>query len=138
MAADDTRQLAWRFVDEVWGKGDLAVGRRILAPDLVDRHPRPGQAPGAEGFLETVQLYADAFPQRRFMPERPIVQGDEVATSWEMIAYHQGEFFGRPASNQLVNVTGADWMRVDHGRIVEIWHEQDVFGTLMMLSGVLP
>jgi predicted ester cyclase len=138
MPASDTKELALRFVDEVWGNGDLDAGRELLSPDLVDRHPREGQAPGAEGFLETIRLYHAAFPVRRFLPERLIVQGDEVHDTWEMIAYHEGDFFGLPATGKLVTVTGADWCRFHQGRIVEIWHEQDVFGAKMMLNGVLP
>ena len=138
MSADDTRELVLRFVDEVWGNGDLDVGREVLSSDLIDRHPRPGQPPGVEGFLETVRLYHTAFPVRRFLPERLLVQGDEVHTTWEMIGYQQGEFFGLPPSGKLVTVTGADWCRVTRGRITEIWHEQDAFGASMMLSGVLP
>jgi len=61
-----------------------------------------------------------------------------VQDSWTMIAYHTGEFFGVAPTGQLITLTGADWFHVEEGRIVEIWHEQDVFGVLMELRGILP
>ena len=138
MSVEDNIQIARRFVYEVWGKKNLAVAEELLSPNLINHRTRPGQARGLAGFLETLRLYHDAFEIRRFIPERLVGEGDEVTDSWEMIAFHQGEFFGIPATGQLVTLSGADWYHVEGGRITEVWHEQDVFGVMMELSGVLP
>jgi steroid delta-isomerase-like uncharacterized protein len=133
-----TTEVARHFVQEAWGKGNLAVAEELLSPELIDHRARPGQKPGRAGFLDVLRLYHTAFQVRRFVPEKLIAQGREVADSWEMIAFHQDDFFGIPATGQLVTLSGADWYQVEKGKIVEIWHEQDVFGVMMELSGVLP
>jgi steroid delta-isomerase-like uncharacterized protein len=130
--------VARRFVQEVWGRGDLAAAEELLAPDLVNHRVRLGQQAGRAGMVATLRQFHDAFGVRRFLYERLIVEGDVVADSWEMIAFHHGDFFGAPATGQIVTLSGADWYQIADGRIAEIWHEQDVFGVLLELSGVLP
>ncbi|HEU5108953.1 MAG TPA: ester cyclase [Micromonosporaceae bacterium] len=138
MSVEDNKQVARRFAVEVWGKGDLAVADELLTDDLINHRTRPGQPGGKEGLLETIRLFHQAFAPRRFIPERFIAERDEVTDSWEMIAFHRGDFFGAAATGQLVTTSGTDWYHVSDGRIHEIWHEQDVFGVLIELSGALP
>lgn len=138
MSAEDNKTVARRFVQEIWGNGNLEAARDLLSPDLINHSARPGQRQGLGGFLETLEVFHRAFPTRRFVPDRLVAQGDEVQDSWTMIAFHEGEFFGVAPTGQLVTLTGADWLHVEDGRISEIWHEQDVFGVLMELNGILP
>jgi predicted ester cyclase len=138
MSVEGNREVVRRFTDEAWGRGNLAVAEELLSPDLNNHRTRPGQPHGREGMLETLRQFHEAFGVRRFIPERLIAQRNEVADSWEMIAFHQGDFYGNPGTGQLVTLSGADWYQVSDGQIVEIWHEQDVFGVLVELGGALP
>jgi len=138
MAAEDYREIARRFIEEAWGNGNLTVARELLGPGLINNNTKTGQAEGLEGFISHLGHYHSAFPERRFIHERLVVDGNKVADSWTMIAFHKGTFFGVRPTGKLVTLTGADLYRFDRGKIVEVWHEQDVFGVMMELLGVLP
>jgi len=138
MATYDVRDIARTFVREAWGKGNLTIARELLSPNLVNHKVWDGQPHGVEGFLDQIQKFHTAFPDRRFIPERLIVEGEKVSAFWDMIAIQKGEFFGVPPTGRLVTLSGADWYHIEGGKIVEVWHEQDVFGSLMELNGILP
>jgi len=41
------KQIVRRFSDELWGQGNLAVADDVLAMDLIEHNPLPGQGAGA-------------------------------------------------------------------------------------------
>jgi len=138
MATNDALEGARRFVEEGWRKGNLEVARELLANDLVNHRELPGQRPGREGFLQTLSVFHDAFPERRFIPEGYVVEGNKVSAFWSMVAFHKGEFYGVAPTGKLITTSGSDWYYVHGGKIVEVWHQQDVFGVMMELMGILP
>ena len=38
-----------RWLTEVWGQGRTDAARELMAKDLIDHNPYPGQPPGLEG-----------------------------------------------------------------------------------------
>jgi predicted ester cyclase len=66
-----------------------------------------------------------------------IEQGDRVAVRLRLDGTHTSEFMGIPASNRAVSVEGTAFVRIDSGRVAELWGFTDMLG-LMQQIGALP
>jgi predicted ester cyclase len=119
------KEIVRRFSDDVWGQGDLRTADEVLAVDLVEHNPLPGQGAGREGHKQVVALYRSAFPDLRVTTEDLIADGDRVALRWKAEGTHLGELMGMAPTGKRVTLTGIDIMRIAGGRIVERWAEDN-------------
>ena len=51
-----------RWLAEVWGEGRTEVAKELIADDLVDHNPLPGQPAGIEGHDWAVAMIRRRFP----------------------------------------------------------------------------
>lgn len=49
MGAPELESLYRRWLDEVWGHGRADVASELMADDLIDHNPYPGQPAGGSG-----------------------------------------------------------------------------------------
>lgn len=129
--------LIRRFFEEVWSTGDLSRRDAFL-----DAGYRGHMAGGAEpidrdGWTAWFQGFRTAFPDARFTVEDMVAEGDRVAARLTMRGTHLGPLNGVPPTGRAVVVSGMSLERVENGRIVEGWNENDALGLLQQL-GVLP
>jgi hypothetical protein len=75
---------------------DDEVLDQLIATDLVDHDPVPGQAPGQAGFKYWVDVIHDAFPDTHGVVEDTVVEGDKVAARVTWRGMHHGVFVGIP------------------------------------------
>jgi len=124
--------LYLRWLDEVWGRGDEAVAKELIHPDLVDHNRAPGQPSGREGDLWAARQVRIAFPDLRFTPDVVFESADLVTGRWTMTGTHTGplEMLGLPPTGRPVTMSGQEIFRVAEGRFVEVWHLEDI-GALM-------
>jgi steroid delta-isomerase-like uncharacterized protein len=137
VSTKDNKAIVRRFVDEVWSKGNMAVADEVVAANVVDHNPIPGQAAGVEGIKQVVATFRRAFPDAQFRSEDMIAEGDKVVTRWTGRGTHKGEFADIPATGRAIVMTGIDIFRVANGKIVERWANQDDLGMMKQL-GVIP
>jgi steroid delta-isomerase-like uncharacterized protein len=137
VSTEELKAVARRQFEELWLKGNLALADELYAPDVVVRHPAPGQAPGREGLTQAIALIRQAFRLEGEI-EGMVAEGDTVVR-WETFrGTHVGDFLGRPATNRPFTLRAVDVLRIVDGRIVEVvWHQEDTLGLLQQL-GALP
>lgn len=117
--------IAQRYTDDIWNKRDMVVGDTLFSDDFVDHHPIPGQLPGREGFMNTVELYLSAFPDLQVVNDDVFGSGDRLVIRWTAVGTHEGELLGIPASGNPVTITGIDILRLVDGQIAERWAEDN-------------
>lgn len=117
--------IAQRYTDDIWNKRDMVVGDTLFSDDFVDHHPIPGQLPGREGFMNTVELYLSAFPNLQVVNDDVFGSGDRLVIRWTAVGTHEGELLGIPASGNPVTITGIDILRLVDGQIAERWAEDN-------------
>lgn len=117
--------IAQRYTDDIWNKRHMAVGEALFSDDFIDHHPIPGQLPGREGFLDTVELYLTAFPDLAVVNDDVFGSGDRIVVRWTATGTHDGELMGIPASGNAVTITGIDILRIADGQIAERWAEDN-------------
>ncbi len=131
--ASDPAGLGRRLVEEVWAKGDNAVAAEIVAPAVVV-HLSRAVAPGPEGQAAVGDYFRTGFPDARWAVEDAFGAGDRAAVRWRMSGHHERPFEGVSPTGQEAELAGILIVRVEAGKIAEIWHAEDMLGLLDQLG----
>jgi len=140
MSTEENKAAARRAYDALnqgFRTGNLAALDDVIAANIVDHNPAPGQGTGLEGAKQAFSQFFAAFPDLQFTVEDMIAEGDKVASRVTARGTHKGDFQGLPATGKQVTQTGIDILRIAGGKIVERWGEFDNLGLLQQL-GVVP
>jgi steroid delta-isomerase-like uncharacterized protein len=138
MSAEENKAIARRGYEAI-NQNNLDALDEVVAPDITDHDPAPGQAPGLEGVKQWFSSVHTAFPDFRMNVEDMIAEGDKVVARVRLSGTHQGEFMGIDATGNRVTITGIDILRVNaDGKIVERWGNFDDLGMMQQLGVMEP
>ena len=136
MSAEENKQVARHFI-QAFQAGDSAALEEIVEEDIVDHNPQPGQMPGRQGIIEILAGWRAAFPDLEATILHEVSEGEFVVQHGIGSGTNTGPLMGRPATGKQAKVSYMDMHRIKNGRIVEIWHLEDIAGMLYQL-GALP
>jgi steroid delta-isomerase-like uncharacterized protein len=138
MLGEGNKELARRFMDEVWNKGNLAFIDQVTVPNFVSHDPASPEntGGGVEGVRRFAEMFRSAFPDIQMTVEDVIAEGDKVVTRWTVRATHQGELMGIPPSGNRVEVTGISIDRIEGGKFVETWSNYDTLGMMQQIGAM--
>jgi predicted ester cyclase len=136
MNASQLEAMYRRWLSEVWGEGRTDVAQELVADDLIDHNPFPGQPAGLAGHLWAVDMIRRAFPDLRFTADVVMSDGQFVTGRWTMTGTNTGTFdvFGLPPTGRPVTMTGQEIFRAHDARLAEVWHQEDAPGMLRQLG----
>ena len=137
MSTEDNAAVVRRFVEEVITQGDIDSAARFVWEDVVEQVPLPGQGLGLAGLKDILRGMRSAFPDLNFAIKEQVAQGDKVASRFEWMGTHLGQFLGVPATGRQVRVWGIVIDRLEDGRIKDTRIIMDTLG-LMMQMGAFP
>lgn len=103
----------------------------IVAADLVDHSPAPGQSKGIDGLKQSVAAFRTAFPDGEIVPRELLADRDKVVARVSLTGTHLAEFQGIPPSGKRMIADGIETFQFRNGVIVEIW---SLFGPLVELE----
>lgn len=106
----------------------------VMAADVVDHNAMPGQPAGIAGVKMDLAGYFAAFSDIQIEVEQMLVSGDYVTVRQVARGVHDGNFLGLPATGKPVVIQSHDIGRVENGRIVEVWHVEDLLNTLFQIG----
>ena len=132
-----SKALLRRWIEQAWNYGDVSMLDELHAPGFRDRTGNPGVTPDIAGTTQVILRVRAAFPDAVFTIEDMIAEGDRVAARWTMRGTHTGEFNGMPATGRPVTMAGFGLLRIQDGRIAELWHLEDDLAALRQL-GIIP
>lgn len=136
MSTEENKTIMRRIYEEVINRGNMVAADELIAADLVDHAPFPGQKPDLDGFKEAVSSFRDAFPDLHATMDDVIAEGAMVAARFTMSGTHQGEFMGIPATGNRITITGIDLARFEGGKGVEHWANQDDLGMMQQIGAI--
>jgi predicted ester cyclase len=123
VSVKENKALVRRFF-EAQAKGDLAAVKEMMAPDFVDHTLLPGQAPGREGYLQSVAEDSATFSDVHNVFEEQLVDGDKVISRISTRSLHdRGEYLGLMPAGKELEVTSIAIHRIVGGRIAEEWSQ---------------
>jgi len=126
------KQIAHRFMEECWNKGDKRAMRDLIADKCRYHDP---VFPGVENIEQHIMAIRDAFPDLSFTTEDMIGERNEVVVHWTVRGTQRGPFLGLPPTDRACTVSGTSITRIEGGKIVEHWADWNVL-TLMDQLGV--
>ncbi len=104
-------------------------------PDLFgDTVSFNGQTMSINDVKTMTAAFRSIFPDFHITVESQIAEGDTVATRVSISGTHQGDYMGIEATGKHVTFRGLTYDRIVDGKVVEMWHEMDIWGTLLMLD----
>jgi steroid delta-isomerase-like uncharacterized protein len=118
--------------------GDWAALDAVLAPDVVDHYPDPGQGPGIEGMRRSFAGFKAGFPDLTCPTEALLAEGDRVALRTTCTGTHTAEWTGVPPSGASVTMPVIAFYRVVDGKITDRWAQVDGLGLLMQIGAIPP
>ena len=136
MDAPELEAMYRRWLAEVWGQGRTDVAGELMAEDLIDHNPYPGQPAGLDGHHWAVAMVRRAFPDLRFTADVVVSDGEFVVGRWTMTGTNTGTFdlFGLPPTGRPVTMTGQEIFRARDGKLAEVWHQEDAPEMLRQLG----
>ncbi len=137
MSIEENKAVVRRFFEELLSTDDLAVADELLSPGFRFYFAGSPEPMNLERYKEFLVARRAAFPDRRFIVEDMIAEGEKVSARFTMRGTHKGEFWGVALSGTEVTMTGIDMIRLAEGRMVEDRVEVDQLGMMQQL-GVLP
>jgi steroid delta-isomerase-like uncharacterized protein len=133
---EENKAIVRRFVDEVWGRGNVDAMEDLFTVDSVLHDPN-GDVRGPAAFKAYNERYLNAFPDLRYEVEDVVAEGDRVAFRARMRGTHQGTFMGFEPTGRSFDAEGIIVARIEDGKIAERWASYDALGMMRQL-GVLP
>ena len=120
MSIAENKQIAEKFIDEIWNRGNLEGVSRFVTPDLI-YHARREDVRGIENFKKWVFTDRNIFPDIRFTIVDSISEFNKVATYWIVEATHQKEFRSIPATHKKFKSVGFNIFHFGGNKIKEAW-----------------
>jgi predicted ester cyclase len=136
MSIEGNKAVVRRFFEELLSTDNLAVADELLSPYFrfyFAGSPEPMDLESYKGFLAARRT---AFPDRRFVVEEMIAEGDKVSARFTMRGTHNGELRGIAPSGKEVTMTGIDMILLAEGKMVEDRVEVDQLGMMRQLGAV--
>jgi len=78
------------------------------------------------------------FPDFHFQIEDLIVQGNKVVLRIPFTGTHQGRFWGLEPTGRKISVTETLILRIEDGKIAEMWEDYDEYGMRIQLGLLQP
>ena len=134
MSIEENKAIVRRFFEELLSTDNFAVADEILSPDFRFYFAGSPVAMDLESYMEFLVARRAAFPDRRFIVEDMIGEGDKVSARFTMRGTHKGEFRGIVPSGTELTMTGIDMTRISEGKLVEDRGEVDQLGMMQQLG----
>ena len=111
---------------------------KLSPPIFADSTPLAGMGADADGLKNFLAAVQAAFPNNHLAIEHLVAEDDKVVARWTSYNTHTGaNFLNIPASGNPIIVTGTTIYRLEDGKIIEMWHNEDTLGMLQQL-GMIP
>jgi predicted ester cyclase len=116
MSVNSIRDVAVRYLEQVFGRGDLALIEELVHPDAQDLSGPWSK--GREGFHEHISWFRTAF-EPEITIERVVADDEYVVLQWKAEGRHIGPAFGVEATGRPVENSMISAMCFQEGMIIE-------------------
>jgi steroid delta-isomerase-like uncharacterized protein len=131
----DNKQIAQRFMDECWNKGNLNMLSDLVATNCRYHDPVfPNLTSGADNIRNHIETCRRGFPDLRFTIDNTIAEGDEVVNHWTVKGTHKGQFLSLAPTNKHATVSGTSIFRIKDSKIAETWSDWNLMSLMEQLG----
>jgi predicted ester cyclase len=127
--SEANKAVVRRLLEEVWGKGNLALVPELMAADCVCHVATDGVTiNGAEEYRAHVAARQGIFGDTGVTVADQVAEGDRVATRWTTLIVDAEHGDGAPPEMAIVMA----FHRLVDGKIVESWATWDIRETAQL------
>jgi predicted ester cyclase len=102
--SEPTLRQTYRAIIAAVAAADNDALEHLIAEDIVDHNPVPGQPPGRAGIKYWVTMMHDAFADLTGVVEDSVVEGDKMAARVTWHGTHRGDFIGIPGTGAPIDL----------------------------------
>ncbi len=135
MSVEENKQIVRRY-QEIYNNNRLDDLLEVVSDGLLTPKIMAGVPSGIEGAKTAHRIMLAGFPDYQTVIEDLFAEGDKVAARITMSGTNLGAFMGISPTGTFVSFTGMYIARIENGKIVEHWGEEDGISLLTQL-GVL-
>jgi predicted ester cyclase len=136
MSLEENKQIVRRY-QKIYTSNKLDDLLEVVSENLLTPRIMAGIPSGIEGAKAAHQIMLDACPDYHTQIEDLFAEGDKVAARVTISGTHTGSaLFGIPPSGNRLVFTGIYIARIENGRIVEHWGEEDAVSLLEQVGMV--
>lgn len=132
------REAATRISDafvEAYNTGDTSLIEPVVTDDFVCHHlPAGVDLRGATEYAGRIKEIRGAFENFEMSEELLIVENDMCAGHYRWGGKHTDTFQGIPPTNESVDTTSVTLMKMDDGKMSEMWVYSDSAGMMKQLG----
>ena len=136
MSIEDNKNIIRRY-QEAYNNNNLDALDEVVAVNVLTPKIMPGIPSGLEGAKAVHQRSLLGMPDFHTRIDDLVAEDDKVVARVTMTGTHTGDFWGFPATGNKVTFTGIYIARIENGKIVEHWGEEDGI-SLMQQIGSMP
>ena len=81
-----------------------------------------------------MRAWREGFPDFHFKLEDMIVQGNKVVLRIPFTGTHLGKFQGQEPTGKKISVTETLILRIEDGKVAEMWEDYDEYGMKIQLG----
>lgn len=131
------KAVVQRYIDEIQNGHSLDAIGDIYSVDFIDHTASVGGifVGGIEGLKQGYATFLKAFPDLHAAVDDLIAEGDKVVAYKTLTGTHSGEWFGIPATGNLVEFKIISIYRIKNDKISEFWGLQDEITLRQQLKG---
>jgi steroid delta-isomerase-like uncharacterized protein len=133
MSLEENKAIVRRY-QEIYNRNDLDALDEVMSFDVLTPKLLPGMPPALEGAKAVHRKTLIGIPDFHTEIQDLIAEGDKVVARVLMTGTHTGDFYGIPATGKRVEFTGVFIARIENGRIVEHWGEEDAYNLLLQMG----
>lgn len=113
--------IARRFFETALNAKDFERAGQMTSEWVVQHNAPAGDVSGAKRLAESYRALAQTFPDYQFTLREVLAQGNKVIVRYRFTGTHKGELLGFKPSGKAVAVWGVEVLRIEEGKIREIW-----------------
>jgi predicted ester cyclase len=119
------------YLERIVNQGDMEAWPELIAGETLLFNGQAMSRSDLESMRETFHMILH---DMRVEVEEQIAEGDTVASRVTISGTHLGDYMGLKASGKELSFSGITYDRLRDGKVVEVWHEMNIWGTLLMAS----
>ncbi len=134
MSIEQNKAVVTRFNKEVLEGKHLELMDELFLPTFVNRSVKPGFPAGAEGMIDFLKIFWEAFSEIKVEIHDQVGEGDKVTSRKTIYGIHTGTFMKIPATDKKVEINIIDIVRISEGMYAEHWNVIDMNGLFAQIK----
>jgi steroid delta-isomerase-like uncharacterized protein len=114
----ETASVARRYFEQLLSGNDEHIADELMHPEVEFYGPiTPVGLFGIDDYKAFAVRWYKGFPDRQFLVDEEITEGERVAIKFTILGTHEGEFMGVPPTGNKIEIHGVNLFHLKDGKL---------------------